>query len=151
MVRARVAFAGGVVEAFDGAVREIGRRRLGRRLEMRAPAVQDQTRGGEQQPGSFRWAELNHYRQLTPLKKLLMEATVLQGVAQFVILLFLTSPKRVSSIISPAPSGVKASVVLSPGVRAKAEPLGDLCGWSCALPVLESSQSGLQKVTKATK
>src|SRR2546428_4096560 len=39
-----------------------------------------------------------------------MEATVLQGVAQFVILLFLTSPKRVSSIISPAPSGVKASV-----------------------------------------
>src|SRR2546425_6134463 len=45
-----------------------------------------------------------------PLKKLLMEATVLQGVAQFVILLFLTSPKRVSSIISPAPSGVKASV-----------------------------------------
>lgn len=45
-----------------------------------------------------------------PLKKLLMKGTVLQSVAQFVILPFFTGLNRVSSMISPAPSGVKASV-----------------------------------------
>src|SRR2546427_10529578 len=63
-----------------------------------------------------------------PLKKLLMEATVLQGVAQFVILLFLTSPKRVSSIISPAPSGVKASVKLFPSELDRENFAGALAG-----------------------
>ena len=37
-----------------------------------------------------------------------MEGTVLHSVAQFVILPFFTGPNRVSSMISPAPSGVKA-------------------------------------------
>ena len=59
-----------------------------------------------------------------------MEGTVLQSVAQFVILLFFTGPNRVSSLISPAPSGVKASVEFS--VNRLAEHL-------------------LQKETKATK